>query len=380
MPITNQTKKANVCFIILTCEKYLPTRVKWQNDTCFKDVSKADCYFLSCKPSGDNVYGWDTPDDYSSCALKYIRFFQHMALTYDWYMFIDDDTFVYPTRIHDYLARFDPSSPLYIGAMWDNPTDPYMSGGAGFFLSHSSYTVLQKYIAKNVDTICKDITTIYGDMMFGKWIKRAMEDSNLSLSYLDDQEYLKKGHHSNTNELTRCISFHYVTNESLFYFYNLYMKNTYRESTRIVGYPAYNSIVSISPAGYSTFGIRHSGYKCSSMPIEPDNHDFLFIVRPARNGCKDDISFQSLNYREHYLCPSNTRNIYIYNIANNLDNESWKLIYNETTSTLSCMSLSKDPNMSQSYLSVHTTGTGDVYIATEGNNNQIQSWNIYEYS
>lgn len=67
---------SNICYIILTCEKYLPTRATWQRENCFKYTNSSNLYYLSCKPGSNSVYGWNTTDDYNSCPLKYIEFFR----------------------------------------------------------------------------------------------------------------------------------------------------------------------------------------------------------------------------------------------------------------------------------------------------------------
>lgn len=56
-------------YVILTCEAYLPTRCKAIRDTWLKNVS--NYVFLSAHPNeAENVLGWNTPDNYESCALK----------------------------------------------------------------------------------------------------------------------------------------------------------------------------------------------------------------------------------------------------------------------------------------------------------------------
>ena len=35
----------NICYIILTCEKFLPTRAHWQNSTFLQKVNKKDVFF-----------------------------------------------------------------------------------------------------------------------------------------------------------------------------------------------------------------------------------------------------------------------------------------------------------------------------------------------
>ena len=105
----------SICYIILTCEKYLPTRVNYLLETSLKTVNPRDIYFLSCRSIEPNVYGWNTPDDYEGCPLKYVRFFQNMTLNYDWYYFMDDDTFVFPKRLNKFVLNYEKDSPLYIG-------------------------------------------------------------------------------------------------------------------------------------------------------------------------------------------------------------------------------------------------------------------------
>ena len=98
---------SKICYIILTCEKYIDTRVNWQSATCFKYINNKDCYYLSCKPVNckKNIYGWYTKDDYTSCPDKYIAFFKNLDLVYDWYVFIDDDTFIFPDRLQKFLSK-----------------------------------------------------------------------------------------------------------------------------------------------------------------------------------------------------------------------------------------------------------------------------------
>ena len=62
-------------FIILTCEKYINTRLNWQLKTSLKEIPKKDIYAISCKMGKESyIYGWDTEDDYDSLAMKYYMF------------------------------------------------------------------------------------------------------------------------------------------------------------------------------------------------------------------------------------------------------------------------------------------------------------------
>lgn len=372
---TDSSTSANVCYIILTCEKYIPTRVEWQKKTCFQHVPAKDCYFLSCTRREGNIYGWDTEDDYKSCIQKYIQFFQNMELDYDWYMFLDDDTFVYPNRVHSYLSQYDSTKPLYIGAMWTNHPHPYMSGGAGFFLTKSSYTMLRTFMLTNTNSL--HCGTIYGDLSMGIWLHRAMGNNPSAIQYINDWEYFQVGNHKHTNELSKCITFHYVTSEHSFLYYNQYMNGMVHNPVRTLArsVPNIASNVSFSPDGFQKNGLRHCGYKCSSTPIEEENEDFLFRVIPARNGSEHAVSFQSINYPDHYLSPNHSNVIYISKIPNNLDNESWRIVKHPENDTFQILSLSKLDTMKHMRMTVSEEGVGDIVLSNKEEG--IQHFCIY---
>lgn len=203
----------SICYIILTCESYIPTRVKFLLETSLKNVNSKDIYFLSCKSIEPNIYGWNTADNYESCPLKYVRFFQNMKIDYDWYYFMDDDTFILPDRLNRFVMNFDKNDGLYIGRRCANYSFPlYMSGGAGFLLTKSLYYELIDYIRKKSDN--ELITHIYGDYLMGLWL------TNIPNKTLIDTELFNYRMHDNEYQLNNCISFHYLKTKEDFDFYD----------------------------------------------------------------------------------------------------------------------------------------------------------------
>jgi hypothetical protein len=201
-----------ICYIILTCENYLASRVKFLLDTCLKNIDSKDIYFLSCKPIEPNIYGWNTADNYESCTLKYVRFFQNMKLDYDWYYFMDDDTFVFPDRLNKFVINYNKNESLYIGHRCENYSFPiYMSGGAGFLLTKSLYLSLLEYIRNTPEN--ELLTSIYGDYLIGLWL------TNINKEIIN-VEVLNPQTHKNDAELKHCISFHYLKTKEQYYFYN----------------------------------------------------------------------------------------------------------------------------------------------------------------
>lgn len=211
-----------VCYIILTCEKYLETRSRWQRECCFSNVSPNDYYFLSCKPGNNSVYGWNTIDTYESCPLKYIAFFKNMNLNYDWYVFIDDDAFVFPDRMYKALEKIDKSQSLYIGIVMSHLKNlDFMSGGAGFILSNTAYNLVKKYVRNTDMKIVQQHRTemFYGDVSMGQWIHNINNKGKRLIELKPDILKLSYEPHQNEDELKTFLTFHYLKEESQYRFY-----------------------------------------------------------------------------------------------------------------------------------------------------------------
>ena len=211
-----------VCYIILTCEKYLETRSRWQREYCFSTISPNDYYFLSCKPSKNSVYGWNTIDTYESCPLKYIAFFKNMNLEYDWYVFIDDDGFVFPDRMYKALENIDKTHSLYIGCQMDHLKNlKFMSGGAGFILSNKAYKLVKQYVRNNnmtwVQRCRKEME--YSDVSMGQWIQNINHGGRNLIKLKPDILNLSYLPHQNEEELRTFLTFHYLKSESEYQLY-----------------------------------------------------------------------------------------------------------------------------------------------------------------
>jgi hypothetical protein len=208
-----------ICYIVLTCEKYIPTRVQWQNATFFKTVDVKDIYFLSCRNSGENIYGWNTGDYYEACPIKYMCFFRNMLIDYDWYVFIDDDTFINTKNIKTFLELYDASIPYYMGII--NYTQyPFKtcSGGAGFVVSKNLYHEIVKFVRSKPDN---ELYYNYnGDVTVGYWVS-IINEKNKQVNYLENKQF-HTDKHVKEEELENFISFHYLKSiEDYEYYYSL---------------------------------------------------------------------------------------------------------------------------------------------------------------
>jgi len=365
-----------VCYIALTCENYIPTRVEWQKQTCFRNTNMADCYFLSCKNGVGSIYGWNTADDYSSCITKYIKFFQNMNLDYDWYMFIDDDTFVFPDRVEQYLNRLDPTIPSYVGAMWSHIPDLlFMSGGAGFFLSKPAYKMLREFLID--DGVCALRTQHApnnGDATMGVWIRELNRTNACKIKLFSDWKYLKISDSNNIKEILTCVSFHYVNRRELFDKYNKYLNITdlsIADPHPIIGFPKYGTNICFAIPTYPMYAFRHAYYKLFVAENPGNNDDFNFIVKPARNS-SEGFSFQSVNYPQYYIVP-HTDGLFISKDAS-LDDQSWNIVPNEKGVRL--VSLSK--NILWTGLSISIQPFKDVLFMSPHSEAFIQTVVMYE--
>ena len=209
-----------LCYIISTCNKYLNTRVKYQMETFLKDVNKEDIFYLTSKSDEINrQFGWNCMDDEKNITWKYIHFIYNMKsiLNYDWYIFIDDDTFVFIDRLKNLLENYNSSENFYIGNELDHiKTDfcLYMSGGAGYAISNSLYNILYKYVQEN--GVNNSYKHWCDDLCIGLWIDELKKEH--TIIQIDNKNFLINPH-KNEHELNNSITIHKTITEQAYKFY-----------------------------------------------------------------------------------------------------------------------------------------------------------------
>ena len=196
-----------ICYIILSCAPLLKTRVKWQRSSWLQHVP-ADSYRIltgAIKSTEPNVVCTSVGDNYESCPRRYYEYIRNNdLLEYDWIFFVDDDTFVFPKRLEDYLASMNPDELIYTGRALNWPIH-FMSGGAGFGLSKETYRSLRAYLI--------DAPTVgfhkNGDTTMGMWIGHipnvVFKNSRLLNGSIAT--------HGDSSPISEAITYHYVTEE-----------------------------------------------------------------------------------------------------------------------------------------------------------------------
>jgi hypothetical protein len=215
-----------ICYIIKTCDKYLDNRVVYQSNNSLQNINTNDIFYLTSKPDiSKRQFGWNTDDSYRYLTLKILHFLYHIDCNeyhYDWYVFMDDDTFVFTDRMADFLSNFDSSVNYYIGKELDHIKKDfclYMSGGAGYVMSKSLFILLQSHIKNNGIEFsnkhwCEDLTV-------GLLIQELVHIHNNIILLNDDRFHV--GVHQNAEEIPSAITFHNVREEEQFNFYKTYL-------------------------------------------------------------------------------------------------------------------------------------------------------------
>lgn len=204
--------KMKVAYIILTCKAYWETRAVWQKRTVFENVPMEDIYYLghTMKPE-ERLFSWGAGDDYHSLPYKFSDFFKYSQLeTYDWFVFIDDDTYLYVDRLLRRLRSLDSFS-LYIeGHILTHVAHTewgiYHSGGAGTVLSRPVYQAIQHYF--------QSITHEYraphwcADICLGLWTKHIH-----GIQIIHSPEYHTDKYSPENDNPNTALTFHHLKTE-----------------------------------------------------------------------------------------------------------------------------------------------------------------------
>ena len=213
-----------ICYIISTCNKYLDTRVKYQMDIMLKNVNKEDIYYLTSKPDIKNrQFGWHCMDDEKNITWKYIHFIYNMIIEYDWYIFIDDDTFVFEKRLLNLLKNYNTNENYYIGKKLEHIKNDfciYMSGGSGYAISKGLYSLLYKYV-KNAG-INNSYKHWCDDLCIGLWIQEIAKTNKINQL---NNNLFHLAEHENESQLTDAITFHKVMTKEQYEFYSSTVEN-----------------------------------------------------------------------------------------------------------------------------------------------------------
>ena len=204
----------SIFYVILSCKPFLETRLKWQRASWLSNIDSYIVLTGSIGSTDPKIGCMNVGDNYESCPHRYYQYIKENELaSYEWIVFVDDDTFVFPKRLETYLGSLDNSLELYVGHTLTHPIT-FMSGGAGFCLTRHAYKSLRDYF---LNTERKQIMfQKNGDVTMGSWIKLIP-----TIKLINSNKFNGSPHtHHQSTKTDVAITYHYVT-EELFKTYGL---------------------------------------------------------------------------------------------------------------------------------------------------------------
>lgn len=209
-----------VCYIISTCNKYLDNRVIYQMNSFLKHVNRNDIYYLTQNMNLDlRHFGWNASDTFEDLTYKYIDFFKNMNIQdlYDWYIFIDDDTFVFHHRLIKLLENYNPNENYYIGKVLDHIKYEfclYMSGGAGYVISSNLYKLIIDLVRREPERAFRHWCD---DLCIGLYIIDISKQFKVNMVN-DDRFHISKP--DDIDELNYAITYHKIIELNQWLFLN----------------------------------------------------------------------------------------------------------------------------------------------------------------
>lgn len=113
--------------------------------------------------------GWNL-DKYKNIHMAEKAY--RMKPGYDWYFFIDADTYVSIATLMQWLPQLDPHKPHYIGSVVYEGSFPFAHGGSGYMVSQSTMKSMffgRNGVANSYDEPVQHVCC--GDLMWGKAVK-----------------------------------------------------------------------------------------------------------------------------------------------------------------------------------------------------------------
>jgi len=142
---------------------------------------------------------------------------------YDWYIFIDDDTFVYEKRLLNLLTKYNSNENYYIGHELDHIKNDfclYMSGGAGYAISNSLYKLIYNHVRNT--GINNSYEHWCDDLCIGLWINKLKKEHQINQIH---NKLFYIGLHNNDSELQSAITIHKVITKEQYDFYSCTVEN-----------------------------------------------------------------------------------------------------------------------------------------------------------
>jgi len=252
-------------------------------ESFLKDVPLSDIYYLTSKSNIEKrQFGWNCMDDAQNITWKYIHFIHNMSIPdYDWYIFIDDDTFVFKNRLENLLQNYKSDQCYYIGKELDHIKDQfclYMSGGAGYAISKALYSKIYNYVREiGINEAYYSLINLAeqfcDDLCIGLWIQHIAKTT--TIHQINNNLFHSDTHkNGDENQLQNAITFHKIINEEQYKFYQA-ISDEERTMNTILSEPESNTTVFtlVTDIGYfskakrTIIDLRSKGNWCGDIVV-----------------------------------------------------------------------------------------------------------------
>uniref|UniRef100_A0AAF5DM55 N-acetylgalactosaminide beta-1,3-galactosyltransferase n=2 Tax=Strongyloides stercoralis TaxID=6248 RepID=A0AAF5DM55_STRER len=185
-------KKVKIFCLIITGPQYTTSRVKYQKETWLKRCNNylyvSSLSNISLPSIGvDVVEGRDTLWEKIRFGLEYV--YKYYFNKYDWFMLIDDDSYVFMENIRFFLLAQNPNKLLHYGfrmkELKSTNKEGYIQGGSGDVFNKKVLQKLINFGFKN-DSICKKSTDNSGDVELGECL------SNIGVRIGESRDFLSR--------------------------------------------------------------------------------------------------------------------------------------------------------------------------------------------
>lgn len=187
--------KTKVFCMILTSEKTFEKRSKPTWSTWAPKCTKTYYFFNIRNTTIDKdsppVFNLSLDENYNKMAKKVLLVlriaYEKFLNDFDWFLLVDDDTYVFVDNLYSFINRLDTNNPLVYGYNFKHVVKAgYTSGGGGTLFTRGSLIRLGKSI---VDGKCP-FEDGYSDVAIGECMMR----SQVTLGYSQDSEGRERFH------------------------------------------------------------------------------------------------------------------------------------------------------------------------------------------
>lgn len=198
-----------ILYIIKSCDNYYNTRFSYIKKGWLTKINYLSDYLvLTGSIDGEKIYKCNCNDDYIGTAEKVKNFIiNNEFLNYDWYFLIDDDVFVFPDRLENFIQvqNIEPESSTIIGNLncfFGEIGEDSFCGGAGILMTKKTINLIKNFVIEDevsCNYTCDDcflycsslklklqiINNSKGDSSLGKFIPTFYKENHVIAEKID---------------------------------------------------------------------------------------------------------------------------------------------------------------------------------------------------